>query len=382
MCFTTASTHPYTSCAEFSINNPDCRAFSMFERPEITSYEPPAPEVTCRALIPYQPSPFGSLSQTRNEKQVYIKDHYINGVITNYDTQAPLDANTGALIGFNQNNFIDTLRLAFPNPYIRALLSHAFRDSILIDSLSDDQLRIVHDKYGNIARVFFMPRVADAIWTDFRRLAEIVLTSTKGTDEPRSIIPSSYSKDFLNIEWINSSLSALLPHITFAHGPNPLRSVYAKNIHTMHEVYTIIQFIARRYAQWILEQVVRSVSLGYLSASNWGAYFGLTHDETLTHLTQKSVARLEAEKEICKRREERRNDQKDICNSDDIIYPGLVLHPTESSLGRQGLLTPYTPVEPGWDISMYAPSADITLRDESFGNVFIQAAKEVEMIRD
>ncbi|KAK7457869.1 hypothetical protein VKT23_010213 [Stygiomarasmius scandens] len=209
-------------------------------------------EVTCRALIPYQPSPFRQLLPTKEAKQ------------------APLDANTGALIGFNQNSFIDTLHLAFPNPYIRALLSHAFRDSILINSLSDNQLRIIHDKRGNIARVFLTPQVADAIWNDLRRLAEIVLTSTREACEPHSTIPSSYSKDFLNIEWITSDLSALLPHITFAHAQNPLRSVYAKTTQTMHEVYTIIQFIARRYAQWILEQVVRSVSLGYLSASNWG----------------------------------------------------------------------------------------------------------------
>ncbi|KAK7441571.1 hypothetical protein VKT23_016564 [Stygiomarasmius scandens] len=152
--------------------------------------------------------------------------------------------------------------------------------------------------------------------------------------------------------------------------------MYSNSIQRMHEAYTVIQFVARRYAHWIMEQVIRSVSLGYLSASNWGSYFGLTHDETLTRLTWKSVARLEAEKEIIKRRKERET-TKDIEATSGVDHPGLVLHPTKSSLGRQGLLTPYTPLEPSWDISMYAPSVDVTLADESHSNIFTQAAWEV-----
>ncbi|KAK7444339.1 hypothetical protein VKT23_015351 [Stygiomarasmius scandens] len=330
----------------------------MFERPEVTSYEPPTSEVTCRALIPYEPSPFGPLPKTTEE-------------------QAPLNSVTGALIGFNRNNIVETLHLAFPDPFIRAIISHAFRESILVNPSSNDQFRIIRDKQGQIARVFFTPHVADLIWNDLRRLAQIVLSSTSDTDKPCLSVPTSYSKDFLNLEWTPSILTALLPHITFAHANNPLRAIYSNSIQQMHEVYTIIQFVARRYAQWILEQVLRSISLGYLSASNWGSYFGLTHDDTLTRLTQKSVARLEAEKEIVKRRSERRDAQNGIPNQDGITCPGLILHPTESFLGRQSLLTPYTPLEPGWDISAYAPSADVTLKDESCGDIFVQTAREL-----
>ncbi|KAK7468544.1 hypothetical protein VKT23_003049 [Stygiomarasmius scandens] len=86
------------------------------------------------------------------------------------------------------------------------------------------------------------------------------------------------------------------------------------------------------------------------------------------------MARLEAEKELARRKQERITSKNGIEEGNAL---GLVLHPTASSLGQRGLLAPYTPNQPGWSIENYAPSADMYLKEEDFRDMMIEAAKEV-----
>ncbi|THU98515.1 hypothetical protein K435DRAFT_856522 [Dendrothele bispora CBS 962.96] len=137
-------------------------------------------------------------------------------------------------------------------------------------------------RLGKPTRIFFSVETADRIWT--------------------------YSRDFNNLEWVQSDFSRLIPHITFAGSDNLLRSIFGSTRQSMQQIYTLIQFVAQKYALWIVQQR----------------------------------------------------------GSDEDVTMGLVLHPTASLPGQQGLLTPYTPDQPGWSIDAYAPSADIHMADEDF----------------
>ncbi|THU80374.1 hypothetical protein K435DRAFT_845123 [Dendrothele bispora CBS 962.96] len=312
--------HSFQGCGPLS-NDVGATAWVLKNQPNVTSYQPAS---DCTALVPYKPSPFPPLD--------------INSV----HGTAPLDPVTGALLGFSRKNLIDTLHLAFPDPYIRAIITHVFKDSILSQSLSDDQLMVLRDEDGQSTRVFFTVETADRIWSDLQRMGQMVLRSTN-IGNPSVPIPLSYSRDFNNLEWVGSDFSRLIPHITFAGSDNLICSIFGNNRQSMQQVYSLIQFVAQR----------------------------------------KSMARLRAEKELARRRSERvkvRKGKDEDYNKDrkgrDEGYnsKALVLHPTASSLGRQGLLTPYTPDQPGWNIDAYAPSADVHMEDEDFGAMMVEAA--------
>ncbi|KAK7468545.1 hypothetical protein VKT23_003050 [Stygiomarasmius scandens] len=278
--------HSCTACTNHhaikgwgSLNEDNCTmAWILKDCPDVTSYQPTSKS---QELIVYKPSPFNDLIPGPTSGTVsQLASEYPTASNISLNYQAPLDSVTGALLGYNRSNLVDTLHLAFPNPYICALITHAFRESILLHSLTDDQLIVVNNDKGP-ARVFFSPQITDQIWADLHRMGQMVLSSTV-IDNPSSPIPLSYSCDFNNFEWIHSNFSHLLLHITFTRSDNLLRYIYGNTCQTMHKVYTIIQFVAQRYTLWIIDQVRHSISRGYLSISNWGSYFGLTHDETLT----------------------------------------------------------------------------------------------------
>ncbi|THU80968.1 hypothetical protein K435DRAFT_809467 [Dendrothele bispora CBS 962.96] len=340
--------HPLEGCRPLADNG--ATAWILANQPDVTSFQPTS---NCTELVPYWPSPFPPLESKP-----------VQG-------STPIDPVTGALLGFNCENLIDILHLAFPDPYIRAIITHAFRDSILSQPLSDDQLMVFRDETGQTTRIFFSVETADRIWSDLRRLGQMVLSATNLSD-PSAPIPLAYSRDFNNLEWVQSDFSRLIPHITFAGSDNLLRSIFGSTRQSMQQIYTLIQFVAQKYALWIVQQVRNSISRGYLSICNWGSYFGLTHDETLTRLTRKSMARLNAEKKLARRRSEKAKLRK--ARSDEDVTMGLVLHPTASLPGQQGLLTPYTPNQPGWSIDAYAPSADVHMADEDFGEMMVDAA--------
>ncbi|THU87579.1 hypothetical protein K435DRAFT_867145 [Dendrothele bispora CBS 962.96] len=255
------------------------------------------------------------------ERCARITDNCASAWVLRNQPEEDLNPVTGAL-------------LAFPDPYIRALISHAFRESILTKPLSDEDLLLVRDDTESTTRFLSSPEAADKIWADLQHLGRMVLAATSGHEQTISTIPSSYSRDYNNLEWIHSDFSRLLMHITFAGGDNLLRSLS----NMLHE-----------------------------------SYINLTHDETLTRLTQKSMARIEAEKELAKRQRERVPAISQAQGEESDGMGQFVLHPTASTLGRRGLLAPYDPSQPGWDINLYAPSADVQMVDEDFNGLMKNA---------
>ncbi|THU76648.1 hypothetical protein K435DRAFT_878911 [Dendrothele bispora CBS 962.96] len=324
------STHDHSLEGCRPLSNNGATAWILANQPDVTSFQPTS---NCTELVPYRPSPFPPL-----------ENKPVQG-------STPIDPVTGALLGFNRENLIDTLHLAFPDPYIRAIITHAFRDSILSQPLSDDQLMVFRDETGQTTRIFFSVETANRIWSDLRRLGQMVLSATNLSD-PSAPIPLAYSRDFNNLEWVQSDFSRLIPHITFAGSDNLLRSIFGSTRQSMQQIYTLIQFVAQKYALWIVQQ-------------------------TLTRLTRKSMARLNAEKKLARRRSEKAKLRKERAEED--VTMGLVLHPTASLPGQQGLLAPYTPNQPGWSIDAYAPSADVHMADEDFGEMMVDAANSFNM---
>ncbi|THU93009.1 hypothetical protein K435DRAFT_861918 [Dendrothele bispora CBS 962.96] len=252
------STHDHSLEGCSPISNNGATAWILANQPDVTSFQLTS---NCTELVPYRPSPFPPLESKP-----------IQG-------STPIHPVTGALLGFN------------------SIITHAFRDSILSQPLSDDQLMVFQDETGQTTHIFFSVKTADRIWT--------------------------YSRDFNNLEQVQSDFSRLIPHITFAGSDNLLHSIFGSNWQSMQQIYTLIQFVAQKYALWIVQQ------------------------------------------KLARRRSEKAKLRK--ARSDEDVTMGLVLHRTASLPGQQGLLTPYTPDQPGWSIDTYAPSADIHMADEDFG---------------
>ncbi|THU92026.1 hypothetical protein K435DRAFT_862898 [Dendrothele bispora CBS 962.96] len=92
------------------------------------------------------------------------------------------------------------------------------------------------------------------------------------------------------------------------------------------------------------------------------------------------MARIEAEKELAKRQRERVPAISQAQGEESDGMGQLMLDPTASSLGHRGLLAPYDPSQPGWDINLYAPSADVRMVDEDFNGLMKKAADEINDI--
>jgi hypothetical protein len=318
-------------------------AFILPNRDGLTSFMEVVSE---RALVPYVPPIWESVPEM-------IKD---------------FNKEPGTVIAFDKKNYLSTLDLAFPDPYMRVLLAHAFNKAVLMKPL--DVKNTISTPLNSGTLYSFDPDFAELIWAELRTLAQMVLMSTKL--ESIDHIPTFYSRDFENVKWIHSGFSQFLCHLVFGHGENELRNVVVETYDGLQKIYTLLQFLTRRYAIWILKQVCASISKGYLSESNWGGFFGLTQDETLTRLTRKSVHRLGAEKSLKELRAERKAQGM---KEELVVEEGkeLVLHPIQSS---HGILTPYSPFDPEFDIDLCVPSADVTMEEQDFGDLMVITSQE------
>ncbi|THU87289.1 hypothetical protein K435DRAFT_804466 [Dendrothele bispora CBS 962.96] len=350
---TSHKTHSYETCS-LSANE---TAFVLARDPTITSYNDPTDR--CRNA-----SPNRSLSPIPEDSEY---------------PEPPLNSKTRALVPIEKGNFISALHLAFPDPYLRVLVSYAFRDSILAKPLTPAQTREVRGRRGHVERVFFCPDTADRIAADFKELGRMVLLAANGLGDNPEGTPLSYPREVLEFEWGLSAIQNPFPHITFTTSSDEmLRSAYGNSYQALQEIYTILQFVARRYALWIAEQVCRSVSKGYLSETQWGAYFGLNQDETLARLTRKTANRLQAEKERIyrqKMREEKaRADIRKAMGDESNEGCELIHHPVDSNLAKSGLFAPYDPTNPTFQPNDCVPRVRVYEDEEDWDQV-------LEMIR-
>ncbi|THV02915.1 hypothetical protein K435DRAFT_852346 [Dendrothele bispora CBS 962.96] len=347
MCPSGQHSHRFVTCegAEHEVH-----AFTLPQRDNVTSFESP-----CQALVPL---PKGSIFVKPSQK-----------------VETPSYPTT--VLAFNTADPVELLKLAFPDPSIRALLSYLFSGSILAKPLTDQHILLTRDSASQVERARFTPEAVDLITRDLCRLGQMVVVAANSLTHPTDPLRPFIPKDIPNLKWSLPDLGIVFPHLTFAFDTSPFESIIVDSKQTLHVIYNIIQFVAQRYATWILEQVRRSILKGYMSEANWGAYFGFSQDEILRSLTRKSVQRLEAEKTLAGRK--RKRETVNEVNAEGSIGKSLVFHPVRSSLAQQGLLEPYDPLSPEWSIDAYAPSAELTIEEEDFGEFMIQASKRMRI---
>jgi hypothetical protein len=331
---------------------------------DLTSYEPTTPTSDSRALVKYIHSPFTELFDA------------LRRIDSASAKTSILGSTEKALIHSNSKDFRALLDRAFPNPYLRVLIAYIFRDSILSKPLKDDQMMFVTNQEGGNSGVFFKPAVADQILGDFRRLAAMVVMAANGIDNPENPLLPHYPRDVVNLEWSCSELPNPFPHLSLIFSSdNFIAKTHAYSRSELREMYAILQFVGRQYALWIGDQVARSVQKGYLSECSWGTFFGIPQDEFMTLLTRKSVERLEAEKELMRRRKARFTMEQNKKRSsmgvtkEEMDSRIMVIHPTESAIAKGGLLVPYDPKSPGWTKDVYYPSPEVTADEEDWEEV-------------
>ncbi|KAF5353587.1 hypothetical protein D9758_013796 [Tetrapyrgos nigripes] len=338
MSSTPNSITPCAKCSSVDHDFQACKTFSFAYDPSSTT--------DCQALVEYVP-PF------------------------------PAPTPTLSLSCHNKSDPVSILQEGFRNPFLRLLIWYLFREATLSKPLTDDQMMNVPDDEGGECIIKFTPEVAARILEELRLLAKMVVTAATGLGNPNNSSPPSIPRDVLELEWSDSPLRNVFPHLSLVLNPmdRTILDAHAKSRQGLQEQYAILQFVARQYARWIVDQVLRSIRKGYLSECNWGAIFGLTQDETLTLLTRRSLQELEIEKRRVEEKKAmsirgRESRRKALGVDDEAARAGaLILHPTESTMAKQGLLAPYDPTNPGWTTDVYSLSTEITEDEEDWEDV-------------
>ncbi|KAE9385478.1 hypothetical protein BT96DRAFT_1089803 [Gymnopus androsaceus JB14] len=264
-----------------------------------------------------------------------------------YSTDAPV---SNALIYRDQMNPLTILEQAFPNPSIRAYLQTVIGDpSFLIKPLPDSEI-VIEEEFGAFS---MSPAVSQRFWKFIQLIARVVVATANGIAKPGRSFEDNFAsipKDVVTFEWIWRVLprafgNGAFPHITFANAVN-----------RDDPLCCFLSTTPDGYCRWIERMVKISLAKGQGSEANWGAYFGLTHMETLERLTlptNDSMLPTSISQKITG------DLQKDF---------SAITDPDVAGLACGYILQPYDPLQASFDID--SSVALITKDDENLDGVF------------
>ncbi|KAE9400833.1 hypothetical protein BT96DRAFT_630349 [Gymnopus androsaceus JB14] len=271
---------------------------------------------------------------------------------------------SNALIYRDQMNPLTVLEQAFPNPSIRAYLQTVIGDpSFLIKPLPDSEI-VIEEEFGAFS---MSPAVSQRFWKFIQLIARLVVAAANGIAKPGRSFEDNFAsipKDVITFEWIRRVLprafgNGAFPHITFANAANrddPLCCFISTTPDGVRAMHHSLYFLILQYCRWIERMVKVSLAKGQGSEANWGAYFGLTHMETVERLT---------------------------LSTNDSMLPTLLSQKITGDLQKDFLtitdpdvagpacgyiLQPYNPLQASFDID--SPAALITKDDENLDGVF------------
>ncbi|KAK7039117.1 hypothetical protein VNI00_010302 [Paramarasmius palmivorus] len=274
--------------------------------------------------------------------------------------QARFNSLSTTILARDAYNPVAQLLEAFPDASIRAYLQSQLGSDFLITPIPESAIQVLP---GDATESFYCLEkgYAEELWAKYQFIGRLVISAAQGAQSAskdgtplRLAIP----KDLLQGEWsrpVVNNLQAPFPHLSFADPslPNPLLSTIFLEKHQLIHVMRVFHFILFRYITWIRDMVALSLAKGLASEANWGAAFGLSQLEFLDRLAPgiSSITR-------------RASVREPIASIPDDNL-ALILHPTASNAAIAGLLRPYQPNDPAYDLDTYCvPSADVLMTEE------------------
>ncbi|KAL0565676.1 hypothetical protein V5O48_016344, partial [Marasmius crinis-equi] len=260
-----------------------------------------------------------------------------------------------ALIHRDQSNPIAIITDTFCDSGLRGILESLLGLSFLPSSIPNSAIVATHNDESNITTYHPEITFCDKLWEKFRVLGRLVVFASIENLSPSSNERVGIIRDLLETEWFTSVLpgSPSFPHVSIACGveENPFIPYSFSSPEGVLHHYQKINLLFLHYTQWIQSMVNRSIARGIRSRAHFGNAFGLTDREFLDRLNTGYFDIIETFG----------NNQMDVDpvpleDAMEVDSGALILHPLVSTAVLSGLLQPYDPVVPGFNVDNYAPS--------------------------
>ncbi|KAK1229571.1 hypothetical protein PQX77_007397 [Marasmius sp. AFHP31] len=270
-----------------------------------------------------------------------------------------------ALIRIDHSNPCTVLAEAFPHPTLKSCIYAGVGTQFLPESFPR---AIAETHLDSVSKKTFFrgtPAIMDPLFEKFRFASRLVVSASNAKVENGEIL-EGIPKDVFNTELSMPIDIALLgyPHVILADSntPNLFRMV---GFHSPEGVFHFCQNLEKLFmkvVQWIHGRVKLSIAKGLRSQVNWGRFIDLTPYDFLD-MVAPGVTKITGpipDRDVIMRSPE---EEDIVMDEPDDTLP-LIFHPLESNAVKAGLLLPYDPSLPDFDVNYYTPSAYITARDE------------------
>jgi hypothetical protein len=181
---------------------------------------------------------------------------------------------TSLSVRFNPQDSLHNLETVLADPLLKALFRGALAGSVVHYRPTHTD---VHPefKYGQFG-YRLNETIADGIWTDLQRIAQIVHCAANDYNPFTASAPLSIDLPYDALNEINLSIPAV--SLTLVYDVNPLLAIVESRDKVIERVQ-ILKTIGFYFINWMAEAVRRSVQKGRDSAWNFGAYWGMSKEE-------------------------------------------------------------------------------------------------------
>ncbi|KAJ8079998.1 hypothetical protein PM082_016824 [Marasmius tenuissimus] len=270
-----------------------------------------------------------------------------------------------ALIRVDNSNPCTTLAEAFPHAGMKSFI-HAGVGTQFLPNLFPCGIAKAYDDPVTQKTLFRGTQtLMDYLFDKFRFASQLVVSASNAELE-RGEMPEGIPKDILNTELSMPIDIALLgyPHVILADPsmPNFFRMV---GFDTPAGVFHFCQNLEKLFSkvtQWLHGRVRLSIAKGLHSQVNWGSFLDITHCDFLDMVApgMADITGPAPERDVAMRNPE--DDDFVMDEADNTL--ALIFHLLECNTISAGLLLPYDPTSPDFDINYYTPSAYITNCDK------------------
>ncbi|KAL0057932.1 hypothetical protein AAF712_015410 [Marasmius tenuissimus] len=249
-----------------------------------------------------------------------------------------------ALIRIDNSNPCTTLAEAFPHAGMKSFIHAGVSTQFLPNSFPRGIAEAYDDPVTQITLFRGTQTLMDYLFDKFRFASRLVVSASNAELE-RGEIPEGIPKDILNTE-----LSMPIDIVGFDTPVGVFH--FCQNLEKLFSKVT----------QWIHGRVRLSIAKGLGSQVNWGSFLDITHRDFLDMVApgMADITWPAPERDVAMRNPE--DDDSAMDEVDDTL--ALIFHSLECNAIHAGLLLPYDPTSPDFDINYYTPLAYITNRDK------------------
>lgn len=181
---------------------------------------------------------------------------------------------TSLSVRFNPQDSLHNLETVLADPLLKALFRGALSGSIVHyrPTYTDAHPEFKYGQFGYRLN----ETIADGIWTDLQRIAQIVHCAANDYNPFTAVAPLPIDISYDALNEINLSIPAV--SLTLVYDVNPLLALVESRDKVIERVQ-ILKTIGFYFINWMAEAVRRSVQQGRSSAWNFGAYWGMSKEE-------------------------------------------------------------------------------------------------------